>query len=153
LSPGTAAIIGGVSIRAGVLTYSKKIMMTVGKGIVLLDPFSALVTVLAEALALHTFTQFGVPVSSSQAIVEAVVGVELVEDTRAVSVKMLLKVIFGWVLTPLSAGVLSWLLITCFTSEIFIMYLSDIVNYLLYLYQAYLSCIVNSIVHMFDIIF
>ncbi len=49
------AIVGSI-IGAGALTYSKKIMMTVGKGIVPLDPFSALVTVLAEALALHTFT-------------------------------------------------------------------------------------------------
>ncbi len=153
LSPETAAIIGGISISAGVLTYSKKIMMTVGKGIVPLDPFSALVTVLAEALVLHTFTQFGVPVSSSQAIVGAVVGVGLVGDTRTVSVKMLVKIAFAWVLTPISAGVLSCLFITCFRSKIFIMYLSDIVDYVLYLYQTYLFDVVNYIIQIFGFIF
>jgi len=48
-------------------------MITIGKGIAPLDPFSALVTILAEALTLHLFTQIGVPVSSSQAVVGGVV--------------------------------------------------------------------------------
>jgi len=42
-------------------------MVTIGKGIAPLDPFSALVAVLAGAFTIHVFTQVGVPVSSSQA--------------------------------------------------------------------------------------
>ena len=49
-------------------------MILVGKGISSLGPFSAFVTILAEALTPHLFTQIWVPVSSSQAIVGAVVG-------------------------------------------------------------------------------
>ena len=113
LSPETAALIGGVSIAAGVLTYSKRVMMTVGKGIVPLSPFSALVTVLAGALTLHVFTLIGVPVSSSQAIVGAVVGVGLVGDLRTVSPMMLIKIAVGWVATPVSAGFLVWLFSYC----------------------------------------
>jgi len=111
LSAETAALIGGISIALGVLTYSRKVMMTVGKGIAPLDPFSALVVVLATAFTLHVFTQIGVPVSSSQAIVGAVVGVGLVGDLRTVSSKMLAKIAVSWVLTPLSAGGLTYLII------------------------------------------
>ena len=49
-------------------------MITVGKGIAPLDLFSAFVKILAEAMTLLLFTQIGVPVSSSQAIVGSVVG-------------------------------------------------------------------------------
>jgi PiT family inorganic phosphate transporter len=82
-------------------------MLTVGKGIVPLDPFSALVAVLAEGVVLHLFTQVGVPVSSSQAIVGAVVGVGLVGDIQAVSGRMLSNIGLGWELTPVLAGVMT----------------------------------------------
>jgi len=110
-----AALIGGLSIALGVLTYSRKVMETVGKGIVPLDPFSALVAVLAEALSLHLFTQIGVPVSSSQAIVGAVVGVGLVGDVQTVSVKMLARIGAGWIMTPVSGGVLAYVFIRVMT--------------------------------------
>jgi inorganic phosphate transporter, PiT family len=115
LSAETAALIGGLSIALGTLTYSRKVMETVGKGIVPLDPFSALVAVLAEALSLHLFTQIGVPVSSSQAIVGAVVGVGLVGDVQTVSVKMLARIGAGWIMTPVSGGVLAYLFIRVLT--------------------------------------
>jgi len=109
LSSETAALIGGGSIALGVLTYSRKVMMTVGKGIVPLDPFSALVAVLAEAVTLHIFTQIGVPVSSSQAIVGAVVGIGLAGDVKTVQFRMLVKIAGGWIMTPLTAGILTYI--------------------------------------------
>ena len=115
LSAEVAALIGGLSIAFGVLTYSRKVMETVGKGIVPLDPFSALVAVLAEALSLHLFTQIGVPVSSSQAIVGAVVGVGLVGDVQTVSLKMLSRISIGWIMTPVAGGVLAYLFIRVMT--------------------------------------
>jgi PiT family inorganic phosphate transporter len=115
LSTEMAALIGGFSIALGALTYSRKVMETVGKGIVPLDPFAALIAVLAEALTLHLFTQIGVPVSSSQAIVGAIVGVGLVGDVQTVSVKMLAKIGIGWIMTPVSGGLLAYLFIRVMT--------------------------------------
>ncbi|RLC24341.1 MAG: inorganic phosphate transporter [Deltaproteobacteria bacterium] len=111
LSAGTAALIGGLSIAAGIITYGKKVMITVGKEIAPLDPFSALVTILAVAFTLHIFTQIGVPVSSSQAIVGAVVGVGIVGGLRTVSAKVVTKITIGWFMTPLAAGILTVLFI------------------------------------------
>lgn len=108
LTPDQAALIGAFSIAAGVLTYSRKVMMTIGKGIVPLDPFSALVVVLAGGLTLHLFTQIGVPVSSSQAVVGAVVGVGLVGGVQTVSFRMVKKISVGWIMTPVSGGALTY---------------------------------------------
>jgi len=107
LPPFHAALIGGLSIAIGVLTYSKKTMMTVGKGIVPLDPFSAMITVFSEALTLHVFTQVGVPVSSSQAVVGAVVGIGFARDYRTINYRMFGKIAIGWICTPLAAGLLA----------------------------------------------
>ncbi|MGB2927589.1 MAG: inorganic phosphate transporter [Desulfobacterales bacterium] len=83
----------------------------IGKGIAPLDPFTALVTILAEALTLHLFTQIGVPVSSSQAVVGAVVGVGIVGGLRTVNPKMLVKIAVGWLMTPFAAGLMTILFI------------------------------------------
>lgn len=103
-----ATILGGMSIALGVLTFSRRTMMTVGKGIIPLDPFAALVSVLSEALTLHIFTQVGVPVSSSQAIVGAVIGIGFVRDHRTLNLRILKKIAYGWISTPLVAGFLAW---------------------------------------------
>jgi len=76
-----------------------------------LDPFSAFVAILAVAFTLHIFTQIGVPVSSSQAIVGAVVGVGIVGGLRTVSTKVVTKITVGWFMTPLFAGILTVLFI------------------------------------------
>ncbi|MGC8719348.1 MAG: inorganic phosphate transporter [Thermodesulforhabdaceae bacterium] len=101
-------IFGGLSIALGVLTYSKKTMMTVGKSIVPLDPFSALIAVLSEAMVLHVFTQIGIPVSSSQAVVGGVLGVGIARDFRTVNFHVVARVIGAWVGTPVISGFLAW---------------------------------------------
>jgi len=104
------ALFGGVSISLGILTYSRRVMETVGKNITLLDPFSALVAILAGALILHLFAQLHIPVSSSQAIVGAVVGVGLVKGTRAIHKKTLIKIVWGWVFNATGAALLAFIL-------------------------------------------
>jgi PiT family inorganic phosphate transporter len=95
-----AALIGGLSIGSGVLTYSRKVMETVGSKLVRLDPFSALMVILAEGLTVHFFTVVGVPVSTSQAVVGAVLGVGLVRGANTIKRKTLYGIFTGWFLTP-----------------------------------------------------
>jgi PiT family inorganic phosphate transporter len=95
-----AALIGGLSIGSGVLTYSRKVMETVGSRLVRLDPFSALMVILAEGLTVHFFTVVGVPVSTSQAVVGAVLGVGLVRGANTIKRKTLYGIFTGWFLTP-----------------------------------------------------
>ena len=101
-----AALLGGASIALGVLTYSHRVMETVGRSIVRLDAFSALVVVLAEAITVHLYAWVGVPVSTSQAVVGAVIGVGLVKQASAIRSGVVARVVAGWIATPLlSAGV------------------------------------------------
>ena len=85
-------------------------MNTVGKKIVELDGFSAFVSTFSAAITVHLFTQVGVPVSTSQAVVGGVTGVGLVKGARTVSRKTLLEIAIGWVSTPLSSGVIAYIL-------------------------------------------
>jgi len=110
ISPLWATILGGLSISTGVLTYSRNVMYTVGKKITPLDPFSALVAVLAEAVTLHSFAQIGIPVSSSQAVVGAVVGVGLVKGMKMINRRTLVIILVGWVLTLLAAAIVACIL-------------------------------------------
>ncbi len=110
--PGTkaarwAATLGGISIAIGALTYSRRVMETIGKKITPLSPFSALIVVITHALALHVFTWIKVPVSSSQAVVGAVIGIGLYHGSRTINQKTLVRIFLGWLLTPLIAALLA----------------------------------------------
>ena len=110
LTPFHASIFGSLSIAFGVLTYSKKVMNTVGRKIVDLDGFSAFISEFSAAITVHFFTQVGVPVSTSQAIVGGVTGVGLIKGARTVSKKTLIEIGIGWLSTPLSSGIIAYLM-------------------------------------------
>jgi PiT family inorganic phosphate transporter len=105
LSVPGACLVGGLCIALGVVTYSRGVMMTVGRGLVKLDAFSALVVVLAEAVAVHCYALVGVPVSTSQAVVGGVLGIGLVRGVRTVNKKTLAGIVGAWLLTPVVAFV------------------------------------------------
>jgi len=115
LTPFEGVLIGGLSIASGVLTYSKKVMMTVGKKITRMDEYSAFIAGLSEAVTVEIFTHVGVPVSASHAIVGGVVGVGMVKGARKVNKNTVITIVIGWISTPVSAGVLSYLLAKMFT--------------------------------------
>jgi len=100
LNPFDATLIGGVSIAIGILTFSRPVMETVGRRLVRVDPFSALVVVLAMGLTVHLFTWIGVPVSTSHATVGAVLGVGIVRGVQTVNRRTLGHIVLGWGLTP-----------------------------------------------------
>jgi PiT family inorganic phosphate transporter len=107
LTASQAALFGSISIAAGSVTYSRAVMMTVGKGIVQLDSFTAFVCVLAHAVTVHIYAIIGVPVSTSQAIVGAVLGIGLIKGAQTIHFKTLRNVFAGWTATPFIAGIFS----------------------------------------------
>jgi len=98
------ALIGGVSIAMGALTLSRSVMLTVGSRLVQLGAFSAFIAVLAQALTVHIYALVGVPVSTSQAIVGAVLGIGLAKSVRTINRSTLYRILSGWVMTPPAAG-------------------------------------------------
>ena len=97
-------LVGGASIALGVLTNSRSVMFTVGSRLVQLGAFSALVAVLALAITVHVFAFVGVPVSTSQGIVGAVLGIGIAKSIRTINRTTLLRIAMGWVATPAIAG-------------------------------------------------
>jgi len=103
--PKLLLVIGGVSIAIGAATYGKKVSDTVGKGITPLDIPGAFVAQVSSAFGMHLFSMFGIPVSTSSAIVGAVIGVGLVKGVKAISKKTIVTILIGWVLTPTLSAV------------------------------------------------
>ncbi|MBA7478903.1 Sulfate permease CysP [subsurface metagenome] len=118
ITPIEGALIGSISIGVGALTYSRGVMISVGRRISLLDPFSALVVVLAGAITVYLYTQIGVPVSTSQAVVGAVAAIGLAKGIRTINKKMLFFILLGWISTPLLAASLSILMLLLFSGII-----------------------------------
>jgi len=117
-------LIGGVAIAVGVWTYSKRVMETVGEGIVSLSPVAAFAVVSAHSIVLFLFASQGlerflsshglptiplVPVSSSQAIVGAVIGVGLLKGGGSIRWRLFGGISSGWVVTPIIAAAVSFI--------------------------------------------
>jgi PiT family inorganic phosphate transporter len=107
MDPFAAALLGGVCIALGVLTFGRRVMDTVGKGIIRLDAFSSLVVLASEAITVHIYAMVGVPVSTSQAVIGAVLGVGLARGSRPVRLGPLRNIGIGWLFTPAVACGLS----------------------------------------------
>lgn len=103
-------LFGAVALAVGAITYSGKVMRTIGTGITRLDALGAFAAQFGAALAVHSFVQFGIPVSTSQAIVGGVIGVGLVKGVIAVNKRKLGQIGIAWVLTPFVACLLAFLL-------------------------------------------
>ncbi len=110
LHPKLLLLMGGLSIAVGAATYGRKVADTVGKGITPLDIPGAFVAQVSSAFGMHLFSLLGIPVSTSSAIVGAVVGVGLVKGMKAISKKTIATILLGWLLTPTFAAVSSYLL-------------------------------------------
>ena len=132
-------LIGGIAISVGVFTYSHKVMSTVGNNLMSMSPVVAWIAVFSQALVLFLFASQGlknfltihglpslplVPVSSSQAIIGAVIGIGLAKGGHEVHWGLLGHIALGWVATPIIATLL------CFVSLFF---LENVFNLTVYL--------------------
>jgi inorganic phosphate transporter, PiT family len=115
--------LGAAAIGVGVFTYSRRVIETVGGGVMRFSPLAALVVVLAHSIVLFLFASEGlehilirlglptfplVPVSSSQALIGAIIGIGLVRGGRELQWKTLGQIAVGWAATPLLALVLTF---------------------------------------------
>jgi len=108
-----ATLVGGIAIASGVLTFSKRIMLSVGKDIAALDYYTSTIVVFAESITVWIFALIGVPVSISQAVLGAIIGSSLAAGNTEINRKQVSKMIIAWVNTPVSAGLLAIAMIFC----------------------------------------
>ncbi len=116
--------IGSLAIALGICTYSKKVIDTVGNGVLAMTPEMAIVVVLAQALVLFVFSSTSlsnalvsiglpaiplVPVSSTQVLIGAIIGVGLVKGVQELKLKMVGGIMLGWVTTPVLSGLFTFI--------------------------------------------
>jgi len=114
------ALFGGIAISLGIVTYSRRMMLTVGRELVKLDGVTALIAILSQALvvdflahswAFGSYTLPAIPISVSQALVGAIVGLGLARGLQTINLKILGNIVIGWVVTPIIAAGLVYFLL------------------------------------------
>lgn len=105
-----ASMLGGIFLAIGSITFSKRVMKTVGHGITELDSWMAFSAQTGAAITLYILTFFGMPTSITTAVVGGVVGVGLVKGVAAVDRWSIFRILRGWITTPLLGGVLAIML-------------------------------------------
>lgn len=117
-------LLGAVAACVGVFTYSQKAIKTVGKNVLSFSPMVAWIVILSQSLVLILFSSEtlehflislnlpplpAVPVSSTQAVIGAIVGIGLVKGGKGIKWSLVLRVVSGWVASPIIAFVLSFI--------------------------------------------
>jgi inorganic phosphate transporter, PiT family len=119
-------LLGGLAIATGIITYSWKVMDTLGSNILELSAEAALVVVLAQAFVLFIFSSSSlsafsvnmglppipmVPVSSSQVIVGCIIGIGLYKGARNINFRVLGEIGLAWIISPVASGLLAFFLL------------------------------------------
>lgn len=122
-------LLGAVAISVGIFTYSHKVIKTVGNNLMRMSPTVALIIVLSQAIVLFIFSSVSlhdwlknsalptiplVPVSSTQAVIGAILGIGLIKGGRSINWGIIGKIILGWILAPAFA------LMICFVCLFFL---------------------------------
>ncbi|ABE58073.1 MULTISPECIES: inorganic phosphate transporter [Chromohalobacter] len=103
--PWWVLILGGGGIVVGLVTYGHKVIATVGTGITELTPSRGFAATLAAATTVVLASGTGLPVSTTQTLVGAVLGVGLARGMAALNLRVLGTIALSWVIT-LPAGAL-----------------------------------------------
>ena len=92
--------IGGFGIVVGLATYGVKIMDVLGKKITFISPSRGFAAELATGLVISFCSKYGLPVSSTQCITGAVVGISLCDRKFSdLNLKIIAKIFVSWILT------------------------------------------------------
>jgi inorganic phosphate transporter, PiT family len=100
-------VVGGIGIVAGLAVQGKNVIATIGENIIPLQPSSGFCAEIATATTVLLASRLGLPVSTSHALVGAVVGIGFSQNWRKVRLGTLRSVFIAWLLTVPLAVVIS----------------------------------------------
>ncbi|GKT77471.1 phosphate-repressible phosphate permease [Colletotrichum tofieldiae] len=99
---------GGVGIALGIWTYGYNIMRNLGNRLTLHSPARGFSMELGAACTIILATRLKLPVSTTQCITGATVGVGLCSGTwRSINWRMVAWIYMGWIITLPTAGIIS----------------------------------------------
>jgi len=105
LMPHWILFMGCSGVVIGFLMYGRKVIATVGGNITTLTPSRAFAATLAAAATVVFATTTGIPVSATQTLVGAVLGVGLARGIGALNLRVIRNIFMSWIIT-LPAGAL-----------------------------------------------
>lgn len=98
-SPTSITALGCLCVVIGLLMYGRKVIATVGSGITALTPSRAFAATLAAAATVIASTTTGIPVSATQTLVGAVLGVGLARGIGALNLNVVRNILLSWLIT------------------------------------------------------
>ena len=104
--------VGGIGIASGLIIYGKKITHAIGDKLVKITPSRGSIIELASALVIIIGTHLKIPLSTTHCQIGATCGVGILENVRGINYPILLRSIFGWVITCVIVALSSALLIS-----------------------------------------
>lgn len=105
--PAWIVLLGCVGVVTGLLMYGRKVIATVGSGITTLTPSRAFAATLAAATTVIVSTSVGIPVSATQTLVGAVLGVGLARGIGALNLNVVRNILLSWLITIPAASILA----------------------------------------------
>lgn len=91
--------LGGFGIVAGLALFGHRVMKTIGQGITHLTPSRGFAAELAAATTVLIASGTGLPISTTQTLVGAVLGVGLAQGVSALNGKTIKTIVASWVIT------------------------------------------------------
>lgn len=111
--------LGGFGIVAGLAIFGHKVMATIGQGITHLTPSRGFAAELAAACTVVIASGAGLPISTTQTLVGAVLGVGMARGIAAINLGVVRNIVVSWVITlPVGAGLsilFFWMMQATFT--------------------------------------
>lgn len=97
--------LGGVGIVMGLAIFGKRVMQTIGTNITHLTPSRGFAAELAAASTVVIASGTGLPISTTQTLVGAVLGVGMARGIAAINLGVVRNIVVSWVITlPAGAG-------------------------------------------------
>ena len=97
--------LGGFGIVAGLALFGHRVIETIGKGITHLTPSRGFAAELAAASTVVIASGTGLPISTTQTLVGAVLGVGMARGIAALNLAVVRNIVVSWVITlPVGAG-------------------------------------------------
>jgi len=106
--PWWTLLLGAIGIVSGLAIWGRRVITTIGEDITLLQPSNGFCAELATATTVLIASRLGLPVSTSHALVGAVVGIGLLQVNQTpIQFKTLRSIVFGWFITLPVSGLIS----------------------------------------------
>ncbi len=105
--PLAVLFLGGIGIVVGLATFGRHVIATVGSKIIHLTPSRGFAAELAAASTIVMASSTGMPISTTQTLVGAVLGVGMARGITAINLAVVNRIFLSWVITIPAGAILA----------------------------------------------